>query len=80
METVINFIFLGSKIIMDGDCSHEIKRCLLLERKAVTNLDGILKSNPLPPSDKRENTRLFRGKTLSLEDEIGWGIAKLSRN
>ena len=39
-----NFIFLGSKITADGDCSHEIKRCLLLERKAMTNLESILKS------------------------------------
>ena len=44
METVIDFIFLGSKITEDGDCSHEIKRYLLLERKAMTNLDSILKS------------------------------------
>ena len=44
VETVTNFIFLGSKISADGDCSHEIKRCLLLERKAMTNLDSILKS------------------------------------
>ena len=44
METVRNFIFLGSKIIEDGDCSHEIKRRLLLERKAMTNLDSILKT------------------------------------
>ena len=44
METVRNFIFLGSKITADGDCSHEIKRSLLLERKAMTNLDSILKS------------------------------------
>ena len=44
METVTDFIFLGSKITVDGDCSHEIKRCLLLGRKAVTNLDSILKS------------------------------------
>ena len=44
METVRDFIFLGSKIIADGDCSHEIKRCLLLGRKAMTNLDSILKS------------------------------------
>ena len=43
-ETVTNFIFLGSKLTADGDCSHEIKRCLPLERKAVTNLDSILKS------------------------------------
>ena len=44
METVTDFIFLGSKITADGDCSHEIKRCLLLGRKAVTSLDSILKS------------------------------------
>ena len=44
MEGVTYFIFLGSKITVDGDCSHEIKRCLLLGRKSVTNLDSILKS------------------------------------
>ena len=44
METVRDFIFLGSKITADGDCSHEIKRCLLLGRKAMTNLDSILTS------------------------------------
>ena len=44
METVTDFIFLGSKITEDGDCSHEIKRRLLLERKAMTNLDSILQS------------------------------------
>ena len=44
METVTGFIVLGSKITADGDCSHEIKRCLLLGRKAVINLDSILKS------------------------------------
>ena len=44
VEAVANFIFLGSKIIADDDCSHEIKRCLLHGRKAVTNLDSILKS------------------------------------
>ena len=46
-ETVTNFIFLGSKITADGDCSHEIKRCLLLGRKAMTNLDSILKSRDI---------------------------------
>ena len=44
METVTDFIFLGSKITADGDCSHEIKRCLLLERKVMTNLETLLKS------------------------------------
>ena len=47
METVTDFIFLGSKITTDGDCSHEIKRCLLLERKAMTNLDSVLKSRDI---------------------------------
>ena len=47
METVRNFIFLGSKITADGDCSHEIKRCLLLGTKAMTNLDSILKSRDI---------------------------------
>ena len=46
-ETVTDFIFLGSKITADVDCSHEIKRCLLLERKAMTNLDSILKSRDI---------------------------------
>ena len=51
VETVADFIFLGSKITADGDCRHEIKRCLLLGRKAMTNLDCILKSRDitLPP-------------------------------
>ena len=47
METVIDFIFLGSKITVDGDCSHEIKRRLLLGRKAMTNLDSLLKSRDI---------------------------------
>ena len=47
METVTDFIFFGSKITSDGDCSHEIKRCLLLGRKALTNLDSVLKSRDI---------------------------------
>ena len=47
METVSDFIFLGSKITADGDCSQEIKRCLLLGRKVMTNLDSILKSRDI---------------------------------
>ena len=47
VETVTDFSFLGSKITADGDCSHEIKGCLLLERKALTNLDSILKSRDI---------------------------------
>ena len=54
METVTDFIFLSSKITADGDCSHEIKRCLLLGRKSMTNLDSILKSR-----------HYFAGKGLS---------------
>ena len=47
VETVSDFIFLGSKITADGDCNHEIKRCLLLGRKVMTNLDSILKSRDI---------------------------------
>ena len=47
METVTDFIFLGSKTTVDGDCSHEIKRCLLLGRKAMTNLDSIFKNRDI---------------------------------
>ena len=47
VETVSDFIFLGSRITADGDCSHEIKRCLLLGRKFITNLDSILKSRDI---------------------------------
>ena len=51
-ETVRDFIFLGSKITADGDCSHEIKRCLLLGRKVMTNLDSIFKSRDITLSTK----------------------------
>ena len=47
METVVDIIFLGSKITADGDCSHKLKRCLLLGRKAITNLDNVLKSRDI---------------------------------
>ena len=52
METVTDFIFLGSRITVVGDCSHEIKGCLLLGRKAMTNLDSILKSRDITLSTK----------------------------
>ena len=52
VKTVADFIFLGSKITVDADCSHEIKRCLLLGRKVVTNLDTILKSGDITLSTK----------------------------
>ena len=61
METVRNFIFGGSKITADGDCSHENKRCLLLGRKAMTNLDSILKSRDitLPTKDHLVKAMVF---------------------
>ena len=61
METVTDFIFLGSKITADGDCSHEIKRCLPLGRKAMTNLDSILKSRyvTLPTKSHLINAMFF---------------------
>ena len=61
VETVSDFIFLGSKISADGDFSHEIKRCLLLGRKVMTNLDGILKSRDitLPTKVHRVKTMVF---------------------
>ena len=52
VETVSDFIFLGSKVTADGDCSHEIKRCLLLGRKVMSNLDNILKSRGITLSSK----------------------------
>ena len=52
VETVADFIFLGSKITVDGDCSHEIKRCLLLGSKVMTNLESILKSRDITFSPK----------------------------
>ena len=61
-ETVTDFIFLGSKITADGDCSHEIKRRLLHERKAITNLDNVLKSGDitLPTKVHLVNLWLFQ--------------------
>ena len=61
METVTDFIFLGMKISADGDCSHEIKRCLLLGRKVITNLDNILKSRDitLPPKVRLVKAMVF---------------------
>ena len=52
METVSDFVFWGSKITADGDCSHEIKRCFLLGRKIITNIDSILRSRPITLSTK----------------------------
>ena len=58
VETVSDFIFLGSKITAEGDCSHEIKRCLLLGRKVMTNLDSILKSRDITlPTNKGSSSQ-----------------------
>ena len=59
METVGDFIFLGSKAIADGDCSHEIKKCLLLGSKAMTKLDSILKSRHIPLPTKVHTVKLW---------------------
>ena len=64
METVRGFIFLGSKITADGDCSHGIKRCLLLGRKAMTNLDGILKSRDITLPTKVQVSSLVVSDSL----------------
>ena len=61
METVADFIFLGAKITADGDCSHEIKRCLLFGRKVMTNLDSMLKSRDITFST---NVRLVQAMIL----------------
>ena len=66
METVTDFIFLGTRITVDGDCSHEIKRCLLLERKSMTNLDSVLKSR-----DKRKIKKKRRKKQIILLTKVG---------
>ena len=58
-ETVTDFIFLGSKITADSDCSYEIKRCLLLGRKVMTNLDSILKSRDITLLTKIQRSKLW---------------------
>ena len=77
VETVTDFIFLGSKITADSDCSHEIKRCLLLGRKAVTNLDNILKSRDitLPTKVYIVKAMVFPVAMYGCES---WTIKKLS--
>ena len=59
METMTRFIFLGSKITVDGDCSHKIKRCMLLGRKVMTNLDSILKSRDITFTDNIPSTESY---------------------
>ena len=77
METVTDFIFLGSKIIADGDCSHEIKRCLLLGRKAMTNIDSVLKSGDitLPTKVRLVKAMVFPVVMYGCE---GWTVKRLS--
>ena len=75
METMTDFIFLGSKITADGDCSHEIKRWLLLVRKAMTNLDSILKSRDitLPTKVHLVKAMVFPGVMYGYES---WTVKK----
>ena len=75
METVSDFIFLGSKVTADGDCSHEIKRRLLLGRKVMTNLDSILKSRDitLPTKDRLVKAMVFPVVMYAYES---WTIKK----
>ena len=77
METVADFTFLGSKITADGDCSHEIKRCLLLGKKVMTNLDSILKSRDitLPTKVHLVKAMVFPAVMYGCES---WTIKKLS--
>ena len=78
METVRDFIFEGSKITADGDCSHEIKRCLLFGRKVMTNLDGILKSGDitLPTKVRLVKAVVFPVVTYGYDS---WTIKKAER-
>ena len=75
MKTVRDFIFLGSKITADGDCSHEIKRCLLLVRKAMTNLDSILKSKDITLPTKFPLVKAMVFPVVMYECE-SWNIKK----
>ena len=78
METVTDFIFWGSKITADGDCSHEIKRCSLLGRKAMTNLDNMLKSRDITLPTK---VRLVKGMVFPvvMYGSESWTVKKAER-
>ena len=78
VETVTDFIFLGSKITADGDCSHEIKRRLLLGRKAMTNLDSILKSRDMTLLTKVCLVKAMAFPVVTYECE-SWTIKKAER-
>ena len=75
VETVADFIFLGSKITADGDCSHEIKRHLLLGRKVMTNLDSLLKSSDITLSTKVHLVKAMVFPVVMYKCEI-WSIKK----
>ena len=75
METVTDFIFWSSKITVDGDCSHEIKRCLFLGRKAMTNLDSILKSRDITLATKVYLVKAMVFRVVMYSREI-WTIKK----
>ena len=77
VETVADFIFLGSKITADGDCSHEIKRCLLLGRKVMTNTDSILKSRDITLPTKVHLVKPMAFPVVMYRCE-SWTIRKLS--
>ena len=78
VETVADFIFLGSKITADGDCSHEIKRCLLLGRKVMTNLDSILRSRDITLPTK---VRLVKAMVFPvvMYGCVSWTVKKAER-
>ena len=78
METLRDFIFLGSKITADGDCSHEIKRCLLLGRKAMTNLDSTLKSREVTLLEKVHIVKVMVFPVVMYGYE-SWTIKKAER-
>ena len=78
VETVLDFIFLGSKITADGDCSHEIKRCLLLGRNVMTNLDSILKSRDITLSTKVHLVKAMFFPVVMYSTE-SWSIKKVER-
>ena len=69
VEIVSDFIFGGSKITADRDCSHEIKRCLLLERKVMTNLDSILKSRDIKSQKKSEKKSKYAQKRMKMKTQ-----------
>ena len=78
VETVSDFIFLGSKITADGDCSHEIKRCILLGRQVMTNLDSILKSRDITLPTKVRLVKAMVFPVIMYECE-SWTVKKTER-